>query len=108
MRPLLKGGCVEEGSWGKRSSLPQTRRFLTLLSQFCRDPAVGVRNAEARQGACRPRKEGRLLAESRGPDSPRALRVAAAVVVQAAHAGPLRTRGPWTGQPYFLVVRIFC
>ena len=33
----------------------------------------------ARQGACRPRKEGRLLAESRGPDSPRALRVAAAV-----------------------------
>ena len=27
-------------------SLPQTRRGLTLLSQLCRDPAVGVRNAE--------------------------------------------------------------
>ena len=24
----------------------QTRRGLTLLSQLCRDPAVGVRNAE--------------------------------------------------------------
>ena len=33
-------------SRGKLSSLPQTRRFLTLLSQLCRDPAVGVRNAE--------------------------------------------------------------
>ena len=30
-------------SW---TSLPQTRRGLTLLSQLCRDPAVGVRNAE--------------------------------------------------------------
>ena len=29
-------------STGKRSSLPQTRQFLTLLSQLCRDPAVGV------------------------------------------------------------------
>ena len=27
------------------TSLPQTRRGLTLLSQLCRDPAVGVRNA---------------------------------------------------------------
>ena len=33
-------------STGKRSSLPQTRQFLTLLSQLCRDPAVGVRNGE--------------------------------------------------------------
>ena len=31
---------------GQRGSLPQTRRGLTLLSQLCRDPAVGVRNAE--------------------------------------------------------------
>ena len=33
-------------SRGQRGSLPQTRRGLTLLSQLCRDPAVGVRNAE--------------------------------------------------------------
>ena len=29
---------------GKQSSITQTRRGLTLLSQPCRDPAVGVRN----------------------------------------------------------------
>ena len=29
-----------------RGSLPQTRRGLTLLSQLCRDPVVGVRNGE--------------------------------------------------------------
>ena len=33
-------------SRGQRGSLPQTRRGLTLLSQLCRDPAVGVRNGE--------------------------------------------------------------
>ena len=33
-------------SRGQRGSLPQTRRGLTLLSQLCRDPAVGVRKAE--------------------------------------------------------------
>ena len=33
-------------SRGKRSSLPQTRRGLTLLPQRCRDTAVGVRNGE--------------------------------------------------------------
>ena len=33
-------------SRGQRGSLPQTRRGLTLLSQLCRDPAVGVRNEE--------------------------------------------------------------
>ena len=33
-------------SGGQRGSLPQTRRGLTLLSQLCRDPAVGVRNGE--------------------------------------------------------------
>ena len=31
---------------GQRGSLPQTRRGLTLLSQLCRDTAVGVRNRE--------------------------------------------------------------
>ena len=41
--------CMLKGlsnSRGQRGSLPQTRRGLTLLSQLCRDPAVGVRNAE--------------------------------------------------------------
>ena len=33
-------------SRGKQSSVTQTRRGLTLLSQLCRDPAVGVRNGE--------------------------------------------------------------
>ena len=37
------GDCSHEI---KRCSLPQTRRGLTLLSQLCRDPGVGVRNAE--------------------------------------------------------------
>ena len=31
-------------SRGKRSSIPQKRRSLTLLSQLCRHPDVGVRN----------------------------------------------------------------
>ena len=31
----------EDNSRGQRGSLPQTRRGLTLLSQLCRDPAVG-------------------------------------------------------------------
>ena len=33
-------------SRGKHSSIPQTRRGLTLLSQLCRDPAIRVRNGE--------------------------------------------------------------
>ena len=42
-----RGACGPlNNSRGKRGSLPQTRRGLTLLSQLCRDPAVGVRNAE--------------------------------------------------------------
>ena len=32
--------------WCWRRLLRQTRRGLTLLSQLCRDPAVGVRNGE--------------------------------------------------------------
>ena len=36
----------DTGNFGQRGSLPQTRRGLTLLSQLCRDPAVGVRNGE--------------------------------------------------------------
>ena len=39
-------GPSMSNSRGQRGSLPQTRRGLTLLSQLCRDPAVGVRNAE--------------------------------------------------------------
>ena len=37
--------CIEPGL-ATRFIHPQTRRGLTLLSQLCRDPAVGVRNAE--------------------------------------------------------------
>ena len=33
-------------SRGKRSSILQIRRGLTLLFQLCRDPAIGVRNGE--------------------------------------------------------------
>ena len=41
---LLLIRCSGQGnSRGQRGSLPQTRRGLTLLSQLCRDPAVGVR-----------------------------------------------------------------
>ena len=32
---------LEKVSFHQRGSLPQTRRGLTLLSQLCRDPAVG-------------------------------------------------------------------
>ena len=40
IRPIaVRGGILA-------TSLPQTRRGLTLLSQLCRDPAVRVRNAE--------------------------------------------------------------
>ena len=39
LRPL-------NNSRGKRSSIPQTSRGLTLLSQICRDPAIGVRKGE--------------------------------------------------------------
>ena len=39
----------------KEGSLPQTRRGLTLLSQLCRDPAVGVRNGEIGRASCRER-----------------------------------------------------
>ena len=45
-RGLTPRGILAENSRGQRGSLPQTRRGLTLLSQLCRDPAVGVRNAE--------------------------------------------------------------
>ena len=41
-----QGSPASSSVWGQRGSLPQTRRGLTLLSQLCRDPAVGVRNAE--------------------------------------------------------------
>ena len=44
-------------SRGKRSSLPQTRRGLTLLPQRCRDTAVGVRNGEEAWGPVSPRDE---------------------------------------------------
>ena len=44
----LKESCsLEEKLW-------QIRRGLTLLSQLCRDPAVGVRNAGEAWGACLP------------------------------------------------------
>ena len=37
-----------------RGSSQPRDRGLTLLSQLCRDPAVGVRNAEEARGACLP------------------------------------------------------
>ena len=42
----MRGLRPPSNSRGHRGSLPQTRRGLTLLSQLCRDPAVGVRNGE--------------------------------------------------------------
>ena len=47
-------------SRGKQSSVTQTRRGLTLLSQLCRDPAVGVRNGEEAWGSCLQSKWGPL------------------------------------------------
>ena len=44
-------------SRGQRGSLPQTRRGLTLLSQLCRDPAVGQRGFKT---AAKPGYETRL------------------------------------------------
>ena len=70
---------AEQGAWdplntstGKRSSLPQTRRFLTLLSQLCRDPAVGVRNGEEAWGSCLPWRWGPLPLRQtqRSPERP--------------------------------------
>ena len=43
---LIETETTLSNSRGQRGSLPQTRRGLTLLSQLCRDPAVGVRNGE--------------------------------------------------------------
>ena len=42
----LQSPSALNDSRGKQSSITQTRRGLTLLSQPCRDPAVGVRNGE--------------------------------------------------------------
>ena len=60
---------------GKRGSLPQTRRGLTLLSQLCRDPVVGVRNGEEAWGSCLPSRWGPLPLRQtqRSPEGPRHL-----------------------------------
>ena len=62
-RPQRPAGSTHSSTRGLRhpellemqaGSLPQTRRGLTLLSQLCRDPAVGVRNGEEASGSCLP------------------------------------------------------
>ena len=42
---------------GKRGSLPQTRRGMTLLSQLCRDPAVGAETERKPEVPASPRDE---------------------------------------------------
>ena len=57
----------------QRGSLPQTRRGLTLLSQLCRDPAVGPKVPGRRRGergfpaAPRQRPRESFFNASRGP-----------------------------------------
>ena len=84
---------ARRGAWdplinsrGKRSSLPQTRWGLTLLSQLCRDPEVGVWNGVEAWGSCLPLRWGPLPLRQaqRSPERLRQL-----------HSIPHLSEAPW-------------
>ena len=52
-----RGLKTPDNSRGKRGSLPQTRRGMTLLSQLCRDPVVGAETERKPEVPASPRGE---------------------------------------------------